>query len=83
MEFLLDGDADRIIMCDEKGIVIDGDQIIAAIALRWKRKKMLKGGVVGTLMSNYGLEKFFKVNNIKFYKSKCRRSICKRKNAKK
>ena len=46
-------------MCDEKGI-IDGDQIIAAIAIRWKRKKMLKGGVVGTLMSNYGLEKFFK-----------------------
>ena len=65
----LDGDADRIIMCDEKGIVIDGDQIIAAIAMRWKRKKMLKGGVVGTLMSNYGLEKFFKLHNIKFLRS--------------
>jgi phosphoglucosamine mutase len=65
----LDGDADRIIMCDEKGIVIDGDQIIAAIAMRWKRKKMLKGGVVGTLMSNYGLEKFFKLYNIKFLRS--------------
>ena len=65
----LDGDADRIIMCDEKGTVIDGDQIIAAIAIRWKRKKMLRGGVVGTLMSNYGLEKFFKLNNIKFLRS--------------
>ena len=65
----LDGDADRIIMCDEKSVVIDGDQIIAAIAMRWKRKKMLKGGVVGTLMSNYGLEKFFKLHNIKFLRS--------------
>ena len=55
----LDGDADRVIMCDEKSQLIDGDQIIAMIAKRWKRKKILKGGVIGTLMSNYGLEKFF------------------------
>ena len=65
----LDGDADRIIMCDEKGNIIDGDQIIAALAIRWKYKKMLRGGVVGTLMSNYGLEKFFKLNKIKFLRS--------------
>ena len=65
----LDGDADRIIMCDEIGNIIDGDQIIAAIATRWKNKNMLKGGVVGTLMSNYGLEKFFKSKNIKFIRS--------------
>ena len=65
----LDGDADRIIMCDENGTIIDGDQIIAALAVRWKRKKMLKGGVIGTLMSNYGLEKFFKIQNIKFLRS--------------
>ena len=65
----LDGDADRIIMCDEKGSIIDGDQIIAALANRWKNKKMLKGGVVGTLMSNYGLEKFFKKNKIKFLRA--------------
>jgi phosphoglucosamine mutase len=65
----LDGDADRIIMCDEKGTVIDGDQIIAAIAIRWKRKKMLRGGVVGTLMSNYGLENFFKLHDIKFLRA--------------
>ena len=38
----LDGDADRVIMCDEKSQIIDGDQIIAMIAKRWKRKKFLK-----------------------------------------
>ena len=65
-----DGDADRIIMCDEKGKIIDGDQIIAMLAKRWKEKKILKGGVVGTLMSNYGLEKFLKNQNIRFLRSK-------------
>ena len=66
----LDGDADRIIMCDEKGSIIDGDQIIAALALQWKKKRILRGGVVGTLMSNYGLENFFKKNKIKFIRAK-------------
>ena len=65
----LDGDADRIILCDEKSRIIDGDQIIAMMATRWKRKKMLKGGVIGTLMSNYGLEKYFKRMKIKFYRT--------------
>ena len=65
----LDGDADRIIMCDEKGSIIDGDQIIAALALQWKKKKILKGGVIGTLMSNYGLEKFLKKKGIKFLRA--------------
>ena len=65
----LDGDADRVIMCDEKSQIIDGDQIIAMIAKRWKRKKILKGGVVGTLMSNYGLQKFFLEEKIKFIRS--------------
>ena len=65
-----DGDADRIIMCDEKGKIINGDQIIAMLAKRWKLKKILKGGVVGTLMSNYGLEKFLKKEKIKFLRSK-------------
>ncbi len=65
----LDGDADRIIMCDEKGNIIDGDQIIAALAIRWKNKKMLKGGVIGTLMSNYGLENFFKSKKINFIRA--------------
>ncbi len=65
-----DGDADRVIMCDEKAQIIDGDQIIAMIARRWKRKKILKGGVIGTHMSNYGLEKFFLSQKINFKRSK-------------
>ena len=65
----LDGDADRIIMCDEKGSIIDGDQIIAALAVLWKKKRILKGGVVGTLMSNYGLEDFFRRKKIKFIRA--------------
>ena len=65
----LDGDADRVIMCDEKSNIIDGDQIVAALASRWKNKKMLKGGVVGTLMSNYGLEQYFKTLNINFIRA--------------
>ncbi len=66
----LDGDADRVIMCDEKSKIIDGDQIIAMIAKRWKKKKILKGGVIGTQMSNYGLEKFFLNEKINFKRSK-------------
>ena len=65
-----DGDADRIIMCDEKANIIDGDQIISMLARRWKEKKILKGGVIGTLMSNYGLQKFLKKEKIKFFRSK-------------
>ncbi|MDB9760389.1 phosphoglucosamine mutase [Pelagibacteraceae bacterium] len=65
----LDGDADRIILCDEKSKIIDGDQILAMLAKRWKTKKLLKGGVVGTLMSNYGLEKFFRTEKIKFIRA--------------
>ena len=54
----LDGDADRVIICDEKGQVIDGDQIMAMVALDWARRGMLTGGgVVATVMSNLGLER--------------------------
>ncbi|MFL2896510.1 MAG: phosphoglucosamine mutase [Candidatus Pelagibacter sp.] len=66
----LDGDADRIILCDERGKIIDGDQIIAMLANRWKRKKILKGGVVGTFMSNYGLQNYLKNERIKFLRAK-------------
>ena len=66
----LDGDADRVILSDENGRIIDGDQIIAMLANRWKQKKILKGGVVGTLMSNYGLEIYFKNRKIKFLRAK-------------
>ena len=65
----LDGDADRIIMSDERGKIVDGDQMLAALAKRWKNKKMLRGGVIGTLMSNYGLEKFFKKYKINFLRA--------------
>ena len=61
-----DGDADRVIMCDEKGKIKDGDQIIAMLAKRWKSKHILKGGVIGTLMSNLGLEKYLDNEKIKF-----------------
>ncbi len=55
----LDGDADRVIICDEKGEIVDGDQILALIAKSWAQKGRLKGGgVVSTVMSNMGFEKF-------------------------
>ena len=66
----LDGDADRIIVCDENSKIVDGDQIIATIAKRWKKKKILKNGVVGTLMSNFGLENYLKKLKINFLRSK-------------
>jgi phosphoglucosamine mutase len=54
----LDGDADRLTMCDEHGVVIDGDQIMALIGRAWQAKGRLKGGgVVATVMSNLGLER--------------------------
>ena len=62
----LDGDADRLILCDEKGRVIDGDQIMALIALTWHKKGLLKGGgLVATVMSNLGLERCLQAEGIK------------------
>ncbi|MGL1919596.1 MAG: phosphoglucosamine mutase [Hyphomicrobiales bacterium] len=55
----LDGDADRIIVVDEKGQLVDGDQLMAAIAENMQRKEQLsKNGIVATVMSNLGLENF-------------------------
>jgi phosphoglucosamine mutase len=55
----LDGDADRVVMADEEGRIIDGDQILALIAKSWSKAEMLKGGgVVGTVMSNAGLDRY-------------------------
>ena len=54
----LDGDADRLVICDEKGVVVDGDQIMAIIATALASAGALKGGgVVATVMSNLGLER--------------------------
>ena len=58
MGIALDGDADRVILVDEAGTVIDGDQILALIASAWQRSERLRGdGVVATVMSNLGLER--------------------------
>lgn len=52
-----DGDGDRLVMVDHEGSIVDGDEIIFGIAQSRKLNKKLKGGVVGTVMSNFGLEK--------------------------
>ncbi|MFV1997010.1 MAG: phosphoglucosamine mutase [Acidiferrobacterales bacterium] len=62
----LDGDGDRVIMVDHKGQVIDGDQLLFVIAVQRHQQKDLKGGVVGTLMSNLGLEQACAEHNIPF-----------------
>ena len=55
----LDGDADRLIVSDERGNLVDGDQILALIARAWNEAGQLRGGgVVATVMSNLGLERF-------------------------
>jgi phosphoglucosamine mutase len=62
----LDGDADRLVICDEKGVVVDGDQIMAIIALAFaKAGKLNAGGVVATVMSNLGLERLMADNGLK------------------
>jgi phosphoglucosamine mutase len=62
----LDGDADRLLICDEKGQVVDGDQIMALIAADWARREKLRGGgVVATVMSNLGLERFLQARKLK------------------
>jgi phosphoglucosamine mutase len=61
----LDGDADRLVICDEKGVVVDGDQIMAIIALAYaKAGKLNAGGVVATVMSNLGLERLMSDNGL-------------------
>ncbi len=61
----LDGDADRLILVDENGTVVDGDQIMALIAKSWKENGQLKGGgVVSTVMSNLGFERFLKTQSL-------------------
>lgn len=55
----LDGDADRVIIVDEKSNVVDGDQLMAVVAQSWKEKGQLAGnGIVATIMSNLGLERY-------------------------
>ena len=67
----LDGDADRLIVVDEKGAIVDGDQIMALIGASWARQGLLKGGgVVATVMSNLGLERFLAGEGLRLERTK-------------
>ncbi len=61
-----DGDGDRVVMVDEKGEVLDGDELVFIIAQFRKKSGMLKGGVVGTVMTNFGMEAALDENSIPF-----------------
>lgn len=66
-----DGDGDRVIMCDHQGNIIDGDQILYILAKQSYQEGLLKnGGVVGTQMSNLGLERALEADGIAFCRSK-------------
>ncbi len=64
-----DGDGDRVIMVDEKGEIVDGDELLFIIASYRKALSMLSGGVVGTLMSNFGLERALAEADIPFHRA--------------
>jgi phosphoglucosamine mutase len=67
----LDGDADRLVICDEKGVLIDGDQLMGLIAHSWKKVGALtKPGVVATIMSNLGLERYLKKLSLSLERTK-------------
>lgn len=66
----LDGDGDRLIMVDQRGDTVDGDEILAIIAHHRYAEGKLHGGVVGTLMSNLGLEKSIQALGVPFYRAK-------------
>ncbi|TFU06035.1 phosphoglucosamine mutase [Polymorphobacter arshaanensis] len=66
----LDGDADRLIVVDEKGKIIDGDQLMALITQRWQQDGRLRGGgLVATVMSNLGLERFLKGIGLELFRA--------------
>ncbi len=66
----LDGDADRVIIVDETGAVIDGDQLMATIADQWTQSGLLSGGgVVATVMSNLGLERYLDARRLKLVRT--------------
>ncbi len=67
----LDGDADRVIIADDRGRVVDGDQLMALIASSWARRGELRGGgLVATVMSNLGLERFLAEQNLTLARTK-------------
>ncbi len=67
----LDGDADRCIIVDEKGRIVDGDQVMALVATTWAGEGRLQGdGIVATVMSNLGLERYLEGRNLKLHRTK-------------
>lgn len=66
----LDGDGDRVIMVDHTGVEVDGDELLYVIASHLRAQGEFEGGVVGTLMSNFGLEQAFKREQIPFVRAK-------------
>ena len=66
----LDGDGDRLVMVDHQGKLYDGDQLLYVIAAERKRQRRLKGGIVGTLMSNLALEQALQSQKIPFARAK-------------
>lgn len=66
----LDGDADRVLMVDHQGNLVDGDQLLYILARDRKQRGLLNGGVVGTQMSNLGLELALQSRNIPFQRAK-------------
>ena len=66
----LDGDGDRVLMVDHQGVLVDGDELLFIIALSRQQHGVLKGGVVGTLMSNLGLEHALQAHNIEFQRAR-------------
>ncbi|KFZ31526.1 phosphoglucosamine mutase [Pseudidiomarina salinarum] len=68
--FALDGDGDRIMMVTASGRVVDGDDILFILARAAQQDGLLQGGIVGTLMSNFALEKFFTDRRIPFVRAK-------------
>jgi len=66
----LDGDGDRVIMVDHTGTEVDGDELLYIIASHLRAQGLFEGGVVGTLMSNFGLEQAFKREDIPFVRAK-------------
>src|SRR6266403_695550 len=66
----LDGDADRVILADERGHLVDGDQLLAVIAQSWKEDgRLAKPGIVATVMSNLGLERFLESQGIELLRT--------------
>ena len=67
----LDGDADRVLIVDEKGNMVDGDQVMAVIGTSWhQRGQLVGGGIVATVMSNLGLQRYLEAQGLLLERTK-------------